>query len=68
MHTFNSWVRTRGAQLSAGYTINTHKMVARYATHILISPAPHTTDATQQQQTIYSADSHATDTTYHEPK
>jgi len=29
----------------AGYTINTHKMVARYAPHILISPAPHTTAA-----------------------
>ena len=53
--------------LSAGYTINTHKMVARYALHILISPAPHKTAATQQQKTIYSADSHATDTTYHEP-
>jgi len=33
-----SWARTRGAQLSAGYTINTHKM---YAPHILMSPAPH---------------------------
>jgi len=33
-------------QLSAGYTIITHKMVARYAPHILISPAPHTTAAT----------------------
>jgi len=25
------WARTRGAQLSAGDTVNTHKMVARYA-------------------------------------
>ena len=41
----NSWARTRGAQLSAGYTVNTHRMVARYAPHILISPAPHTTAA-----------------------
>jgi len=27
----DSWAPTRGAQLSAGYTVNTHKMVARYA-------------------------------------
>ena len=39
----NSWVRTRGTQLSAVYTVNTHKMVARYVSHILISLAPHTT-------------------------
>jgi len=38
-------VRTRGAQLSDGYTVNTHKMVARYALHIFISPAPHTVAA-----------------------
>ena len=43
------WARTRGAQLSAGYTVNTHKMVARYAPHILISAAPHTTAAMHQQ-------------------
>jgi len=31
----NLWVRMHGAQLSAGYTVNTHKMVARYTTYQL---------------------------------
>ena len=31
--TCNSWALTRGAQVSAGYTVNTHKMVARYTTY-----------------------------------
>jgi len=56
----HSWARTRGAQLSAGYTVNTHKMVARYAPHILISPAPHTTAAASVDLFIARTLRHAT--------
>jgi len=40
-----SSARTRGAQLSAGYTVNTHKMLARYTTAASQSDSTHAAES-----------------------
>jgi len=53
----NSWARTRGAQLSAGYTVNTYS-ISRCALYTCRKPARW--ENPTSIYTVYSADRHAT--------